>query len=63
MQIITADDLRAKRVDVSERRVQVEPFYSGNEHGQNFAYYASDDEFLCDTDPVLDQVALALWLA
>lgn len=37
----------------------VEPFYSGDEYGLNYGYYAGDDEVL-DQD-VFDEVAYACW--
>lgn len=37
------------------------PFYTGEEHSQVYAYYASEDEALCDVQPELDAVAFEDW--
>jgi hypothetical protein len=55
-QIILADE---PEVQSDNDVALLEPFYSGEEFGVNFAYYASDDEVL-DQD-VFDEVAYACW--
>lgn len=62
MQIYTIEQLEA-----AERRIETdyltdERIYAGTEHGLIFAEYLSDDEYLCDADPVLDQIAVEEWI-
>lgn len=51
------------RVDQTPEPEQpVERHYSGNEHGLIFAEYLSDDEYLADLNPDLDQVSHQTWV-
>lgn len=56
-QIILADEPEVQSDEQED--AFFEPFYSGEEFSDNFAYYAGDDEVL-DKD-VFDEVAFACW--
>jgi hypothetical protein len=59
---VPSDNVLADVIDHDPRLPREEAsFISGMQHALNFAYYASDDEGLGDTDDVLDAVAFDEW--
>lgn len=57
MRIFTADEPEVRFQVLAHKPAN----FSGNEHSQNFAYYASDDEYVGDAEGPLDEIALRDW--
>lgn len=62
MQIYTIEQLEAAERRIETDYLSDERFYAGTEHGLIYAQYLSDDEYLADTDPVLDRIAVEEWI-